>query len=100
MDTKWHKLVLMCAKCDNEPQIVEILTSADGEIGLNMFCPNCQIELYYLTTGQKLIHKALVKDLMEFKEVKRPVKPPLKKKEDHKSEDHNFLKDLGIDDEK
>jgi hypothetical protein len=89
----------MCAKCDNEPEIREILSAADGEIGLNMYCPHCEIELYYLTTGQKLILKALLNDLKENKEVKKPIKPPLKKKEDHKVEDHNFLKDLGIDDE-
>lgn len=99
MNVKWHKLNLMCATCNEEPSITEVLTSADGEIGFNMYCPKCQKECYYLTTGAKLIHKSLILDIMEVRQIK-PVKPPLKKKEDHRAEDHDFLKGLGIDDEK
>ena len=97
---KWHKLLLTCPNCKVEVNICAINSSADGEIYIELFCDKCQKEMSYITTGQKLAVNALFADLCEsrIKESKpNKVKPPLK---EEKISDHDFLKDLGIDDEK
>ena len=95
MTIKWHKLILICTTCQIEPTIEAINSSSDGEILVEMYCPKCEKRLGYITSGQKLVAKSFISDMAE--EIK-PVRPPIKKKET-KTEDHNFLKEMGIKDE-
>lgn len=89
---KWHKLVLRCPECQEEPLVTDISSSADGEILVEMYCAKCQSPLLMKTSGQRLATQALYADIEERVQVQpKQIEAP---KEEFN--DNDWLHDLGI----
>lgn len=100
MKNDWHLINLACPKCQGYVHIIAVSVSADGEWLFDLFCPECVIKLQWVTTGAKMILKALATDMENCeckKEEHNPVKPPLKPKQITSQSDKDFLKDMGIE---
>jgi len=96
----WHLIVLACPKCQGHIHIISVSASADGEILFDLFCKECVLKLQWITTGAKLILKAITMDFEENKKPtvppeRKPVKPPMKLLTSQSDKD--FLKDMGIE---
>lgn len=95
----WHKVELSCPKCSQEPTILNLLTSADSEILLDMVCVPCGLQLAWKATSASLICRSLIADQeQEKRQEKKPQKllPPVKQKVVETTEETQWLHDMGI----
>ena len=95
---KWHKLLLVCEKCGKNLAITSIYTAADGELMVEVICVHCGTLLKWTTSGAKLILKSVMADLKEER-MNKPIRPPIKPMPKLPViSDHDWLRQLGIDD--
>jgi hypothetical protein len=89
---KWHALYLCCPRCSNKATILDVSSSADGAILIEMICIYCGIFLNYNTTGAKLVARATTADIEEEQAKNKPIKPPVLSTVG----DKKWLKEMGI----
>jgi len=99
MELCWHKLILLCPDCKQEPLITDLSASADGEVLVEMVCVKCGTALTMRTTGTRLATQALYSDIEEQlakanpqQKLLSPSPPPKVNKKD----DDDFLGSMGI----
>jgi hypothetical protein len=95
MDMKWHRIVLSCPSCSQEPTILAFSTAADGSVLLEMICVRCGIKLAWKSDVVKLITNAFNSDLQENTIKHIPLRPPMNDPCE-KIADNKWLRNLGI----
>ena len=102
---RWHRINLACSKCKGVPQILNVSTSADGDMEFQLHCTACNLDLTWVVSMHNLVIQAIYADIEQSKDKPRksvepnlPLQPPLAIPEPKFNQsDADFLKECGID---
>lgn len=68
----WHKRTFYCPNCQTDMSILEVLTSADDELRVNLWCTTCSKDFSWTSNWGRIRAQCILQDVACLLEKQKP----------------------------